>query len=112
MQGDLVFAEQKYAKRLEALQAKMAEQGLEICLISTPENIYYLTGLDHWGYFVPHVLIVSLERELTLVTRDMERVTVTNQVKNAWFATVRAIGEALGKMLEARTRLCFSFVLA
>ena len=86
MQGDLVFTEQEYAKRLEALQAKMAEQDLELCLISTPENIYYLTGLDHWGYFVPHVLIASLEGELTLVTRDMERVTVTNQVKNAWFA--------------------------
>ena len=86
MQGDFYFTEQEYAERLAAVRTRMAERDLELCLISTPENIYYLTGLDHWGYFAPHVLIVPAEGELTLVTRDMERVTVANQVRNAWFA--------------------------
>lgn len=86
MQGDLVFTDQEYTERLAAVKSRMMVQDLELCLISTPENIYYLTGLDHWGYFVPHVLIVPAEGELTLITRDMERVTVANQVRNAWFA--------------------------
>lgn len=86
MQGDLVFTEQEYAERLAAVQARMVERNMELCLISTPENIYYLTGLDHWGYFVPHVLIVPVDSEPTLVTRDMERVTVANQVRNVGFA--------------------------
>ncbi len=86
MHGDLVFTEQEYAERLAAVRTRMVAEDIELCLISTPENIYYLTGLDHWGYFVPHVLIVPAEGELTLVTRDMERVTVANQVRNAWFA--------------------------
>jgi len=79
------FTEQEYRDRLARLRELMAAQGLELCLISTPENIYYLTGLDHWGYFAPHILIVPADGEMVLVTRDMERVTVSHQVRNAVF---------------------------
>jgi len=79
------FTEAEYARRLAAFRERMAESSLELALISTPENIYYLTGLDHWGYFAPHLLIVPLEGEMVLITRAMERVTVANQVKNAAF---------------------------
>jgi Xaa-Pro dipeptidase len=63
----------------------MGKPGLDLLLLSAPENIFYLTGLDHWGYFAPHVLIVPAKGELILVTRAMERVTVANQVRNARF---------------------------
>ena len=63
----------------------MAAQGLEVCLISTPENIFYLSGLDHWGYFAPHVLLVPAAGEMVLVTRAMESVTIAHQVRNARF---------------------------
>lgn len=106
MQGDLVFTEQEYSARLEAVRAQMAEQDLDLCLISTPENVYYLIGLDHWGYFVPHVLIVPAEGELTLVTRDMERVTVNNQVRNAGFvghSDVETAADVTVRLLNTRT---------
>lgn len=86
MQAEPVFSEEEYGDRLAAVRTRMAERDLELCLISTPENIYYLTGLDHWGYFAPHVLAVPIDGELTLVTRNMERVTVAAQVRNARFA--------------------------
>ena len=63
----------------------MAARDLDLALISTPENIFYLTGLDHWGYFAPHLLIVPTEGRMTLITRAMERVTVERQVRNAIF---------------------------
>ena len=63
----------------------MARARLFTCLLSAPENIFYLTGLDHWGYFAPHMLIVPADGEMVLVTRAMERVTVANQVRNARF---------------------------
>lgn len=75
----------EYAARFAALRAAMDERGLDIVLLSSPENIFYLTGLDHWGYFVPHILIVPETGEATLVTRAMERVTVANQVRTARF---------------------------
>src|SRR3546814_7955927 len=63
----------------------MLERRLDAVLLSAPENIFYLTGLDHWGYFAPHMLIVPLQGEVVLVTRAMERVTIANQVRNARF---------------------------
>jgi Xaa-Pro dipeptidase len=82
---DLAFSEDEYRQRLDALRSRMAEQGLSTCLISTPENIFFLTGLDHWGYFAPHVLVVPASGEMVLVTRAMEKVTIGQQVRNAGF---------------------------
>jgi len=54
----------------------MAAQGLDACLISNPENIYYLTGLNHQGYFAYEMLVVPLESRPILVSRAMERATI------------------------------------
>jgi Xaa-Pro dipeptidase len=79
------FGEEEYRVRLDGLREQMALRSLDLCLVSTPENIFYLTGLDHWGYFVPHMLIVPQGGEMVLVTRQMEQVTVANQVRHAAF---------------------------
>jgi Xaa-Pro dipeptidase len=63
----------------------MVERDLDACLISTPENIYYLIGLSHQGFFAYHGLIVPREGELSLITRAMERVTIENQVQGVHF---------------------------
>src|SRR3546814_6525167 len=76
---------QEHDTRIAAVRALMLERRLDVVLVSAPENIFYLTGLDHWGYFAPHMLIVPLQGEVVLVTRAMERVTVANQVRNARF---------------------------
>jgi Xaa-Pro dipeptidase len=80
-----LFGPEEYDARLARLRHRMAELDVELCMISTPENIFYLTGLDHWGYFAPHLLIVRASGELVLVTRAMERVTIAHQVANARF---------------------------
>ncbi len=79
------FAEMEFDARLSAVRTRMAELDLAACLISAPENIFYLTGLDHWGYFAPHILIVPASGEMVLVTRAMEGVTIARQVLNARF---------------------------
>lgn len=80
------FTEEELAGRLVRVRAEMAGRDLDIALVSTPENIFYLTGLDHWGYFAPHLLVVPADGEMTLITRAMERVSVAKQVHNALFA--------------------------
>jgi Xaa-Pro dipeptidase len=101
----MLFTREEYDARLAAVRRGMAERDVELCLLSSPENIFYLTGLDHWGYFAPHLLLVPAEGGLVLVTRAMERVTVANQVANARFVghsdsetaadgALRAIAEA------------------
>jgi Xaa-Pro dipeptidase len=79
------FSQEEFRGRVAAVQASMASRSLSACLVSAPENIFYLTGLDHWGYFAPHILIVPAAGEMILVTRAMERGTVAAQVRNASF---------------------------
>lgn len=58
----------------------MFDRGLDVCLLSLPENIYYLVGLSHQGFFAYHMLVVPADGELILITRAMERVVVRDQV--------------------------------
>ena len=79
------FSREEFDARLAAVRQSMTARGLDLCLLSAPENIFYLTGLDHWGYFAPHILIIPAQGEMVLVTRAMERVTVATHVLNARF---------------------------
>ncbi len=63
----------------------MVDADLDGLIVSVPENIYYLTGLDHWGYFACHLLIVPRDGEMILTCRAMEAQTVETQVGNARF---------------------------
>lgn len=71
--------------RVANARRALAQAGLDGILISVPESIYYLTGLDHWGFFAAHVLVLNRDGEMALSCRDMERITVENQVRNARF---------------------------
>jgi Xaa-Pro dipeptidase len=82
---DPVFPEAELQQRLSAVRRKMQEQKLDALVVSVPENIYYLTGLDHWGFFACHVLVVPADSGMALACRAMERITVENQVSNAEF---------------------------
>lgn len=82
MTEQLFFPNEEYEARLHTVRQRMAERDIDACLVSVPENIYYLAGLDHHGYFAYHLLIVPREGRLTLITRAMERITVDNQLGN------------------------------
>ena len=85
MPADPVFPREELAVRLEKVRRSMAVSDLDGLIVSVPENIYYLTGLDHWGFFACHILVVPREGRLALAARAMERITVENQVANAEF---------------------------
>ncbi len=85
MTDNTVFPRAELDTRLANVRAVMAERDIHGLLIASPENIYYLTGLDHWGFFATHVLIVPQDGEMALITRAMEGTTVANQVANARF---------------------------
>jgi len=104
-----VFPPQEYERRLDKTRASMAQRGLDGLVISSPENIYYLCGLDHMGYFAYQALVLPIEGELLLVTRAMERATVRDQVSN-----LRHIGYSDGgtapPMRDERVDVVFSTV--
>ncbi|MEI2806551.1 M24 family metallopeptidase [Albidovulum sp.] len=80
------FSDEELVRRVGAVREGMATRGVDVAVLSAPESVFYLTGLDHWGYFAPHRLIVPAAGEMVLVTRAMERVTIEHQVRNARFS--------------------------
>jgi Xaa-Pro dipeptidase len=79
------FPKDELDLRVSKARKALSEKNLDGILIAVPENIYYLTGLDHWGFFAAHVLVLNQAGEMGLCCRAMERITVENQVKNARF---------------------------
>lgn len=82
---DNPFSPQEVDSRVARVREALAERKLDAAVFASPENVFWLTGLDHWGYFAPHLLVVPLEGRPALVTRAMERVSVEKQVKAADF---------------------------
>lgn len=74
------FSDAEYDERHRKVREEMSRQGLDACIIASPENIYYLTGLDHMGYFACQLVIFPVNGEPFLITRAMERATVRDQV--------------------------------
>ncbi len=80
-----IFPPRELEQRLATVRRELRQRDLDALVVSVPENIYYLTGLDHWGFFACHVLVVPAEGRMALTCRAMERITVENQVDNADF---------------------------
>lgn len=105
--GASPFTAEEYAGRLASTRALMAERGIATLCLVGPENIYYLTGLDHQGHFAFTMLVLPITGEPLLVTRAMERETVAAQVPQCVHvpfsdgasgaaAAVRAVREVTG----------------
>ena len=100
------FTDEELNQRLKKTKTLMESNNLDLIILSAPENIFYLTGLDHWGYFAPTVLIVSLKDTPVLITREMERVVIRNQVRNANFmghSDTETPADVVEKYLKGKT---------
>ncbi len=69
---DLVFAMTEYEARLARLRQAMAARNLDAFLVTTPENLFYLTGYQTPGYYWFQALVVPLAGEPFMVTRLIE----------------------------------------
>ena len=66
--------------RLANLRSAMESRGWAAVAVTSPECIYYLTGLDHLGYFSFTLLVVPVDGAPTILTREMERPTIRAQL--------------------------------
>lgn len=81
------FAREEFDARLGAIRAQMTERGLDAMLIVSPENVYYLLGLNYQGYFAFTLLVLPLDGRPRLLTRAVEQPTVAAQVSGAEHVT-------------------------
>lgn len=66
------FTTAEYRDRYDQTQQLIADHNLDALLVTTPENIFYLTGFDTTGYYAYQAFIVPAEGDPELVVRQME----------------------------------------
>jgi Xaa-Pro dipeptidase len=76
----LHFSAGEFSARVGRTREQMARLGHSALVLVSPENIYYLTGLDHQGHFAFTMLVLPLDGEPVLVARAMEATTIAAQV--------------------------------
>ena len=69
---DLAFPMIEYERRVKALRQRMADRDLDAVIVTTPENICYLTGFESPGHYYFNAVIVPLEGESFAVPRRLE----------------------------------------
>ena len=55
------FSASEIAARQARVREALGRRGLAAAVFAAPETVFWLTGLDHWGYFAPHLLLVTVE---------------------------------------------------
>lgn len=69
---DLPFPMSEYERRLTELRERMERDGRNALLVTTPENICYLTGFESPGHYAFNALVVPLEGEPIMIPRKLE----------------------------------------
>ena len=68
----MTFPPDEYEARLAALRRRLAERELDAMLVTTPENVCYLSGFETAGHFAFLGLLVPLAGEPVCVARALE----------------------------------------
>ncbi len=66
------FTLAEYRDRLARTRALMRERDLDCLLLTSPENIYYLSGYQTTGYYVYQALVVPRDGDPQFVVRTFE----------------------------------------
>jgi len=98
------FDEAEFESRRQRVRAVLRERDLDAILVSSPENVYYLAGLNHYGYFAVTILILPLDGPPLLFARAMEAPTIAEQcrdIRHLPFGDAEDPGEVLAVALRS-----------
>ena len=70
-----LFDDAEFAGRVARAKAKMEEIGVDVLLVASPANQFWLTGYDGWSFYTPQMVVVAADLEQPLwVGRAMDAV--------------------------------------
>lgn len=84
---DAVFPAEELETRLAAARSELARRGIDVYLVTGPENIFYLTGQQTPGYYTFQALLLPAEGEPWFVVRELEHPNLT---ANSWINQVES----------------------
>lgn len=82
---EAVFPQAEFEKRVEAARKKLAARGIDVFILTSPENIFYLTGQQTPGYYTFQALLLPVDGDPHFVVRQLE---LNNLVANSFLSHV------------------------
>lgn len=71
----LLFERSEYLARVARVKKAMSQRGLDLLLVASPANQFWLTGYDGWSFYTPQMVAVSLQQEEPIwIDRKMDAV--------------------------------------
>jgi Xaa-Pro aminopeptidase len=71
----LLFERSEYLERVGRAKNEMAGRGIDLLLVASPANQFWLTGYDGWSFYTPQMVAVSLNAEEPIwIGRKMDAV--------------------------------------
>ena len=59
----LLFERSEYLQRIARARSEMERRGIDLLLVASPANQFWLTGYDGWSFYTPQMVAVSLAAE-------------------------------------------------
>ncbi|EWY41893.1 Xaa-Pro aminopeptidase [Skermanella stibiiresistens SB22] len=59
----VLFERDEFLDRAARAKKRMVEAGIDILLIASPANQFWLTGYDGWSFYTPQMVILALDEE-------------------------------------------------
>ncbi|MDG2405801.1 MAG: Xaa-Pro peptidase family protein [Paracoccaceae bacterium] len=78
---EATFSKEELEGRVTATRGVMAERGIDVMIVTGPENIYYLTGQQTPGYYTYQALLVPIDADPVFIVRQLE---LNNLVANSF----------------------------
>lgn len=71
----LLFESREYQARVARVKNAMVQRGIELLLVASPANQFWLTGYDGCSYYTPQMVAVSLQQDEPIwIGRKMDAV--------------------------------------
>ncbi|WP_137391151.1 M24 family metallopeptidase [Rhodoligotrophos defluvii] len=59
----ILFERSEFLARIARAKAEMTKRGIDLLLVASPANQFWLTGYDGWSFYTPQMVAVSLKQE-------------------------------------------------
>jgi Xaa-Pro dipeptidase len=102
---EAAFPKAELDARIAAARRALGERGIDVFIVTGPENIFYLTGQQTPGYYTFQALLLPVDAEPHFVVRQLE---LNNLVANSFLDNVHPYGDgvdAIGFTVELIDRL-------
>ena len=58
-----LFDRTEFVERIERVKTRMASRGIELLLVASPANQFWLTGYDGWSFYTPQMVLLHIDED-------------------------------------------------